>query len=182
MRSQIQTWCCNFLLVCLLNSCPSKKQYHQCFLSLILKTLVSCCTFNKTLLHDPSVVGAEQSSSGFCTVDKFVDVVETLVTVFAAPLGTVVGASRMIVFGAVCAMAGWKNWQNTPLQVINRDDLLYGHLINSYFVCVIKSLICYFYLKFVLRCVILYAVEVLHKLSFVFCNILIFLLRCIWYG
>ncbi|KAH0724715.1 uncharacterized protein [Solanum tuberosum] len=78
------------------------------------------------LLHDPSVVGAEQSSSGFCTVDKFVDVVETLGTVvaaagtlglgtvFAAPLGTVVGAvgaSRMIVFGAVSAMSGWKNWQ-----------------------------------------------------------------------
>ncbi|KAK4736895.1 hypothetical protein R3W88_000592 [Solanum pinnatisectum] len=36
------------------------------------------------LLHDPSVVGAEQSSSGFCTVDKFVDVVETLGTVIAA--------------------------------------------------------------------------------------------------
>ncbi|KAK6802773.1 hypothetical protein RDI58_000556 [Solanum bulbocastanum] len=27
-------------------------------------------------LQDPSVVGAEQSSSGFCSVDKLIDVVE----------------------------------------------------------------------------------------------------------
>ncbi|KAH0729367.1 hypothetical protein KY290_000509 [Solanum tuberosum] len=86
-------------------------------------------TFNYGCAQDPSVVGAEQSSYGFCTVDKFVDVVETLGTVvaaagtlglgtiFAAPLSTVVGAvgaSRMIVFGAVSVMAGWKNWQTVP--------------------------------------------------------------------
>ncbi|XP_055815268.1 uncharacterized protein LOC129885079 [Solanum dulcamara] len=87
---------------------------------------------------DPGVIGAEQSSS----VDKIFYVVDTLGTlldtgrtvrtvfavagtlglgaVFAGPLsaavGTVatVGASRMIVFGAVSAVAGWKISQMLP--------------------------------------------------------------------
>ncbi|XP_004253398.1 uncharacterized protein [Solanum lycopersicum] len=75
--------------------------------------------------------GAEKSS-GFCTADTFHTVIDTLsiavaavgavgtVCAAASTLGTVVGAvgtvtaSRVIVVGAITAVAGWKIWQTVP--------------------------------------------------------------------
>lgn len=83
------------------------------------------------LKADAGVAGAEKSS-GFCTADTFHTVIDTLsiavaavgavgtVCAAASTLGTVVGAvgtvtaSRVIVVGAITAVAGWKIWQTVP--------------------------------------------------------------------